>query len=205
MIWKLNLYQTSNYKNSIELRESKSDYLTKALVESRDPKTNEIYCELLRQYWLWDKWCLWTCPEESIQNLEIKQSKEEEKIHIARVPRIKNIRFDEYLQELIEAIDMIPNPRNLIFNSKSKSSNRINASLKQTSYIGVSKNGPNWQSLITINKKKTYIGTFMTEKEAAKAYDFYSMLIHWMRAQTNFRYTKQQVYQLIDMFKYLIL
>ena len=50
MIWKLNLYQTSNYKNSIELRESKSDYLTKALVESRDPKTNEIYCELLRQY-----------------------------------------------------------------------------------------------------------------------------------------------------------
>ena len=68
---------------------------------------------------------------------------------------------------------MIPNPRNLIFNSKSKSSNRINASLKQTSYIGVSKNGPNWQSLITINKKKTYIGTFMTEKEAAKAYNYY--------------------------------
>ena len=173
MIWKLNRYQTSNYKNSIELRESKSDYLTKALVESRDPKTNEIYCELLRQYWLWDKWCLWTCPEVSIQNFSAKQIKEEEKSMISRIPRIKHIRFEEYLQDLIEAIDMIPNPRNLIFYSKSKSSNRINASLKQTSYIGVSKNGPNWQSLITINKRKTYIGTFMTEKEAAKAYNYY--------------------------------
>ena len=166
MIWKLNLYQTSTIKNSIELAESKSDDLTKALVESRDPKTNEIYCELLRQYWQWDKWCLWTCPEESIQNLGIKQPKEE-KIHIARVLRIKNIRFEEYLQELIEAIDMIPNPRNLIFKSRVKSSNRINASLKQTSYIGVSKNEPNLQSLITINKKKTYIGTFMTKIEVA--------------------------------------
>ena len=80
----------------------------------------------------------------------------------------------------------------------------MNASLKQTSYIGVSKNGPNWQSLIAINKKKTYIGTYMTEIEAAQAYDFYCMLLYSINAKTNFRYTKLEVIDLISTFKHQI-
>ena len=92
----------------------------------------------------------------------------------------------------------------IIFFRKYKSLNRVNRSLKRTSYFGVSKNGPNWQTLITINKKKTYVGTFMTEKEAAKVYDFYSMVLKCEVAKTNFNYTKNQALELVNKYEYLI-
>ena len=138
---------------------------------------------------------------ESIEKIE---EIEEQKVSFQRVPRIKLINLKKNLQELIESIDMIPNPRCVIFTGNQKGSNRANASIKMTSFIGVSKNGPNWQSLITINKKKTYVGTYMTEIKAAKAYDFYWMVTRWMRAQTNFTYTKEGVHRLIKEFIYLI-
>ena len=37
-------------------------------------------------------------------------------------------------------------------------------SSKRSSFIGVSRNGLHWQALITINKRKTYIGSFECEK-----------------------------------------
>mmetsp|Transcript_31313 Transcript_31313/g.35763 ORF Transcript_31313/g.35763 Transcript_31313/m.35763 type:complete len:129 (-) Transcript_31313:130-516(-) len=46
---------------------------------------------------------------------------------------------------------------------------------RSSNYIGVSRNGDNWQVLINNGKFKKYIGTFSNEKEAAIAYDFYSI------------------------------
>jgi hypothetical protein len=62
-------------------------------------------------------------------------------------------------------------------------------------------NGDNWQALITINKKKTYLGTFLTEKEGALVFDFYSILLHSLDARTNFFYTKQNICDMIENYK----
>ena len=49
-----------------------------------------------------------------------------------------------------------------------------------------------------IEKKKTYIGTFKTEEEAARTYDRYSILINGINAKTNFEYTKAEIVDLLS-------
>ena len=165
----------------------------------------ELTSDLLSKYWLCAETNFWTCSEKDHENIEETKIKEKCMISSKRVPKVKLMNFDISMEKLIEVIDMFQNPKWVLFAGNRKGSKRINASLKRTSFIGVSKNGPNWQSLITINSKKTYIGTYMTEIEAAKAYDFYWMLIHNLNAKTNFAYTKEEVHQLISTFNHLIL
>ena len=68
----------------------------------------------------------------------------------------------------------------------------------RSNFIGVTKNGGNWQALIAINKRKTYIGTYATEQEAAIAFDFHCVLLHQFAAKTNFRYTRQNLIDMIS-------
>jgi hypothetical protein len=68
----------------------------------------------------------------------------------------------------------------------------------RSSFIGVTKNGWNWQALIAINKRKTYIGTYATEQEAAIAFDFHWILLHQFAAKTNLRYTRQNLIDMIS-------
>lgn len=77
---------------------------------------------------------------------------------------------------------------------------RQKRSNRRSNFIGVSKNGPSWQAMITVNRYKTYIGTYKSEKEAAVAFDFYSMLIHNLVGKTNFSYTKGQVCDMLENF-----
>ena len=65
-------------------------------------------------------------------------------------------------------------------------------------YIGVSKNGENWQVLINYGKFKKYIGTFSSEKQAAITYDFYSIWLHLTRAKTNFTYNSEIIREMIQ-------
>mmetsp|Transcript_25968 Transcript_25968/g.29982 ORF Transcript_25968/g.29982 Transcript_25968/m.29982 type:complete len:103 (-) Transcript_25968:39-347(-) len=88
----------------------------------------------------------------------------------------------------------------VIVQGKKKAERKANSN-RRSNFIGVSKNGPNWQSMISIQKRKTYIGTYQTEKEAAIAFDFYSILIHSFEAKTNFSYTKQMIMDMIYKFK----
>jgi len=41
-----------------------------------------------------------------------------------------------------------------------------------------------------VEKKKTYIGTYKSDIEAAKVYDIYSILTNGIQAKTNFNYSK---------------
>ena len=117
--------------------------------------------------------------------------------------RIETINLKQNFYNLIRYLSFVDNS-NLVYFGKQKGSNRVNESSKRTSFIGVSKNGPHWQTLISINKKKTYIGTFLTEREAGEAYDFYSMVLNCEKAGTNFSYTKEQSLDLVSKFSYLI-
>jgi hypothetical protein len=49
----------------------------------------------------------------------------------------------------------------------------------RSNFIGVSKNGNHWQSLIVINNTKVYLGTYKTQKEAAVMFDFHSLVVHY--------------------------
>ena len=64
-------------------------------------------------------------------------------------------------------------------------------------YVGVSKNGSNWQVLINQGNQKKYIGTFSCEKEAAINYDFYSICLHMSKAKTNFTYNSDLILELM--------
>jgi hypothetical protein len=72
---------------------------------------------------------------------------------------------------------------------------------RRSMFIGVSKNGQNWQVLINMGKFKKYIGTYPTEKEAAIAYDFYSICLHLKKAKTNFTYDKDVLLDMIQCYK----
>ena len=88
----------------------------------------------------------------------------------------------------------------IIIHGKIKIERKAN-SKRRSDFIGVSKNGPNWQSMISILKKKIYIGTYQHEREAAIAFDFYSILIHHFNAKTNFSYSKSMIMEMFINFR----
>lgn len=71
---------------------------------------------------------------------------------------------------------------------------------RRSKFIGVSRNGKNWQVLINVGNTKKYIGTYSTQKEAAVAYDFYSFALHGSKAKTNFTYNKDQLISMVESF-----
>jgi hypothetical protein len=64
----------------------------------------------------------------------------------------------------------------------------------------VSKNDKNWQVLINVGNTKKYIGTYLTQKMAAVAYDFYSIALHGVKAKINFTYSREKLGALIQHF-----
>ena len=71
----------------------------------------------------------------------------------------------------------------------------------RSNFIGVSKNGNNWQALVVIDNIKVYLGTYKTQKEAATIFDFHSIVVHYMWAKVNFDYTASDVIRMIQIFK----
>ena len=93
--------------------------------------------------------------------------------------------------------DVNSNQSNLLSNSKNL--NKLNkVTLKGrgkrwSKYRGVSKNGNQWQVLIMLHKRKSYIGTYSTEEMAARIYDILSIRNRGVKAKTNFLYNEKQI------------
>jgi hypothetical protein len=71
---------------------------------------------------------------------------------------------------------------------------------RRSNYIGVSKNGVNWQAMINSKKRKLYIGTFSSQLEAAIAYDFYCIILQSKKNKSNFVYSRATFLEMIENF-----
>jgi hypothetical protein len=114
---------------------------------------------------------------------------------------LEKINFENTLKKLIWDLTMISGLSSEIISGRSKSCRGSDDSVRRSKYIGVSRNGPHWQALIAIKKRKTYIGTYDNQEDAARAFDFYSLLLHSLTAKTNFNYTKGEVLEMIEKFR----
>jgi len=115
---------------------------------------------------------------------------------------LKHGDFPNKSESLLKVLNSITSLNVIIVNGKKKAKSRQGpTSNKRSTFVGVSRNGPHWQGLITINKRKTYIGSYRTEEQAGLAFDFYSLLLHSLSAKTNFNYTKEDIVDMIVNFK----
>ena len=69
---------------------------------------------------------------------------------------------------------------------------------RSSKYRGVSKNGIGWQVLMMFNKNKSYVGTFYSEKLAARIYDIVSIKRIGINAKTNFLYNNKQISRILE-------
>ena len=113
---------------------------------------------------------------------------------------LDTIDFQQNIAALLSTIKRVANENKMIVHGKRKSTARARMSNRRSHYTGVFKNGDNWQALISIQKRKTYIGTYASELEAAKVFDFYSILLNNITATTNFDYTKKDIIEMIENF-----
>lgn len=155
------------------------------------------FAEMLSQY------CF--CKEEIEEIESFLPSKSEKSWEQASVRRtrkrliLENFDFDQRVESLIRTLEDFPDSGEAIVTPKRKNI-RSDESVRRSNFIGVIKNGPNWQSLISINRRKTYIGTYLTQNEAARAFDIYSFLLHGLKASTNFPYTKSEILSSLEGF-----
>jgi hypothetical protein len=74
------------------------------------------------------------------------------------------------------------------FQNKIRTKSRNPNLIRSSKFIGVSRNGDNWQAMINNGGGKQYIGTYSSEKWAAIAYDFHCLTLHQCSRKTNFSY-----------------
>ena len=75
----------------------------------------------------------------------------------------------------------------------------IGRTKRNSRFRGVSKNGNQWQVLITYHKNKTYAGCYASEEIAARIYDILSIKIRGIKARTNFIYTIKEMKKISEM------
>ena len=85
---------------------------------------------------------------------------------------------------------------------KPRSSKLDEENNRSSTFIGVSKNGDNWQVLINNGKFKKYIGTYSNEKIAAITYDFYAICLKLSKAKTNFSYSSELITEMIQCYNF---
>lgn len=112
---------------------------------------------------------------------------------------IEKIDFEEKVNQMIDSLDHIQNPDCIVIKKSVKAMERRNGrNLSRSRYIGVTLKRNSWQALIWVNKKKIYIGSYRNEKDAALAFDFYSIILHGFRATTNFDFKKDAIIKMIS-------
>ena len=115
---------------------------------------------------------------------------------------IHTIDFDDKVCKLYSNLRTYLDTDGVFIHGKNKAQACTSKDLskRRSRYTGVTRNSANYQTLIVINGKKTYVDTFSEELLAAITFDFYSMLLHGKRAATNFTYKAEEVREMVDSF-----
>lgn len=69
---------------------------------------------------------------------------------------------------------------------------------RRSVYRGVSKNGKQWQTIITHKGIGKYVGLYRTQEIAARVYDIISIKNKGIKAQTNFKYNVIQIQKISE-------
>lgn len=154
--------------------------------------------EIFDGFWLWDSY-------NTIVPLEPTKSTKESVVNKSSKKRwIEEFDFSDKIQILSSVLQGLMKygehtVKKFIVKSKRKSNNAKGKkwSQRRSQYIGVSRNGSSYQVLIAVSGKKTYLGSFDDEKEAAITFDFYSILLHSIEANTNFSYTANSINEMV--------
>lgn len=121
-------------------------------------------------------------PKKRVIKKNIKNSENNNEIKVLKNNKV--VYVNSFLLNSYSTSKNIKKLNKIAFIGRNKRSSR---------YRGVSKNGNQWQVLMMINKKKSYIGSFPSEKVAARIYDILSLKNRGLNARTNFIYTSQQI------------
>mmetsp|Transcript_7566 Transcript_7566/g.8543 ORF Transcript_7566/g.8543 Transcript_7566/m.8543 type:complete len:137 (-) Transcript_7566:13-423(-) len=103
---------------------------------------------------------------------------------------------------LINKLRMIKDSQKVLVKAKVKAVSKPGPmSRTRSTFIGVTRANKCWQALISIGKRKTYIGCYVSERDAAVAFDFYCILLRSLKAKTNFAYTKEDLLSMICIYR----
>ena len=155
------------------------------------------------------KYCEWkedsnskSSQTSSVESLDIWVTPKKQ----ARIKRKKeNFKeeFIAYSNNILKRIDDIKDINKTILHKSEKPAKSKNSKHpeKRSKYIGVSKNGNNWQALVVIGPNKVYLGTYKNEIEASYVFDFYSIISHFTEAKVNRSYNATQILNMVTNFK----
>ena len=161
----------------------------------------EMVQNYISQFWFWGSQdCIYDFTKETA--VKDSQYSSSLKKKSKKSLMLKKANLEENADEIMRTLLMIKSESTVLVSGKRKAESKEGPlSDTRSSFIGVSRNGLNWQALIAINKRKTYIGSYESEKDAALAFDFYSILLHSLTAKTNFSYSKEDIINMITNYK----
>lgn len=152
----------------------------------------------LSKYWF----CDLTTQPDILMNAGMEQScLDWDNFGQKKKPNIDEMYLNSKVTELIQALNELTCNEDATAIHHYKKINRKVLSKRKSKFIGVSKNGPNWQAMISILKRKVYFGNFPNSEDAAETFDFYSILIHQLEAKVNFCYSKKKILSMLSSFK----
>lgn len=147
-----------------------------------------------------DQYCQWSNTAQQIE-IKVEEISSEPTKKSRKQMLVDKFKADRKIEELLQQLDQHDSLDSIVTVGQKKWDRQQNTSTRRSTYIGLSKNGKHWQAMININKRKTYIGTYKVQTEGVKAYDFYAILLHGLKARVNLSYTKQEVLDMIWKFK----
>ena len=176
-------------------------FFNRSWMQDTERQLEELNQILINQYWVWvssandDKF---DKRNEKHMNHKRHSKSRQANTHLM----LGRYHFDTKADRLLRLLSSVNSESNtLIYGNRKADPKNGPLSSTRSAFIGVSSNGQLWQALITVNKRKTYIGSYESERDAAIAFDFYSILLHSLRAKTNFNYSKKEIMCMIANFK----
>lgn len=118
------------------------------------------------------------CNNESEPKTEDYEENKANKSKKKKEHLLETKNLERNIISILNELSTMANTRPYVINGNRKAAQKAGGPISTRSqFIGVSRNGKAWQALISIRKRKTYIGTYPDERHAALAFDFYSILL----------------------------